>query len=174
MLTVMTRRPRKYNTEAELYAAALRALVRRSYSVHEMRQYLEARAEHKAAVRAVLVRLRQQTLLDDARYAHQFARYRAEARRQGRYRIARELRARGVADRHIEAALQEIFTATDEAAALRARLERRLRGIRGPLDRKRLATLYRSLLRAGFSAERIRDELRRVAHETAVHLEEED
>jgi regulatory protein len=170
----MARRPRRSSTEAELYAAALRALARRSYSVHEMRQYLEARTEHKTAVRGVLARLRQQTLLDDARYARQFARYRAEVRRQGRYRIARELRARGVADRYIEAALQEIFTATDEAAALRARLERRLRGIHGPLDRKRLAALYRSLLRAGFSAELIRDELRRVAREAAPHFAEEN
>ncbi|MCL6565380.1 MAG: RecX family transcriptional regulator [Acidobacteriia bacterium] len=160
---------RRYNTEPELFAAALRALARRSYSVHEMRQYLEARTEHKAAVRVVLARLRQQALLDDARYARQFARYRAEARRQGRYRIAQELRARGVAERHIEAALKEIFTEAEEATLLRARIERRLRGIRSPLDRKRLAALYRSLLRAGFPAELIRNELRRVAQErTAV------
>ncbi len=159
---------RRYNTEPELFAAALRALARRNYSVHEMRQYLEARTEHKAAVRVVLARLREQALLDDARYALQFARSRAEARRQGRYRIAQELRARGVADRHIEAALKEIFTDAEEAELLRARIERRLRGARGPLDRKQSAALYRSLLRAGFPAELIRNELRRIARESTI------
>ncbi len=159
----MARQPRKHQTEEQLYAAALRALMRRSYSVYEMRQYLEARAEANSLVRPVLARLKQQGLLDDARYARQFARYRAEARRQGRYRIARELRARGVPDQHIEAALEEVLTETDEGSAVRARIERRLRQMRGPLDEKRRASLYRSLLRAGFSADVIGSELRAIA-----------
>lgn len=161
---------RRYKTEPELFAAALRALARRNYSVHEMRRYLEARSEHQAAVHIVLARLREQALLDDARYARQFARSRAEARRQGRYRIAQELRARGVADRHIEAALKEIFTEAEEVSLLRAGIERRLRRARGPLDRKRLAALYRSLLRAGFPAELIRNELRKIAREGTAAL----
>lgn len=162
----MGRPPRKHETEEQLYAAALRALMRRGYSVHDMRQYLEARAQPVSLVRPVLARLKQQGLLDDARYARQFARYRAEARHQGRYRIARELRARGIADRYIEAALEEVFAEADEAAAVRARLARRLRLMRGPLDKKRRASLYRSLLRAGFSAEVIRNELRALGNAT--------
>lgn len=151
---------KKLADEEQLYQAALGALMRRAYSTFEMRRYLEERAEEKPAVRRVLDRLKQQGYLDDARYAAQFARYRAEARRQGRFRIARELRARGVPDRHIEAALDAAFDEADEAALVRARIERKLRSRHGPMDKRRLASLYRGLLRAGFSADVIRAELR--------------
>lgn len=151
---------KKLADEEQLYQAAIRALMRRAYSIWEMRKYLEERAEEKPAVRRVLDRLKQKGYLDDARFAAQFARYHADTRRQGRFRIARELRTRGVPDRHIEAALDAAFAEADEAALVRARIARRLRSLRGPMDRKRLASLYRSLLRAGFSADVIRAELR--------------
>ncbi len=157
--------PRKLATDEQLYTAALRALMRRAHSVSEMRQALERRALDQSAVRRVLQRLKEQKLLDDARYARQFARYRTESRRQGRFRIARDLRARGVPDRHIEAALEEVSAETDEAALVRKRLERRLKNLRGSLDQRKFASLYRSLLRAGFSADVIRAELRSVTRE---------
>ena len=156
----MFRKARKLASEEELYAAGLRALMRRAHSVYEMRQALERRAEEKSLARHVLERLKREGLLDDARYARQFARQHAESRRQGRFRIARDLRTRGVPDRHIEVALEEIFAETDEAALVRKRIKRRLRGLRGPLDERRLASLYRSLMRAGFSSDLIRTELR--------------
>jgi regulatory protein len=156
--------PRKLDNEEELYAAALRALMRRAHSVHEMRELLERRAEEVSLVRPVLNRLKQHDYLDDARYAREFARSRAQSRHQGRYRIARELRARGVPDRHIEAALDEVFTETDEATLIRARLKRRLARLGGATrkldENKKLASLYCSLLRSGFSSDAIRAELR--------------
>lgn len=155
--------PRKLATEEELYAAALRALMRRAHSVHEMRKLLERRAEDPSIARPVLARLKQHKYLDDARYAREFARVHAHSRRQGRYRIARELRARGVPDRHIETALEEIFAETDEATLIRARLKRqlaRLSGIVGERNERKLASLHRSLLRAGFSSDAIRAEIR--------------
>ncbi len=164
--------PRKLATEAELYTAALRALMRRAHSVYEMRQALERRAQDKAAVRRVLQRLKQESFLDDACYARQFVRYRVESRRQGRFRIARDLRARGVPDRHIEAALEDGFAETDEAALVRKRLARRLKNLRGTLDQRQLASLYRSLLRAGFSADVIRVELRSLTRQDLSEIAE--
>jgi len=157
------RRARKIATEDELYAAALRALMRRAHSVYEMRQALERRVEDKALARRVLQRLKSEGLVDDARYARQFARFHIESRRQGRFRIARDLRARGVPDRHVETALDELFAETDEAELVRKRIDRRLRTFRGPLDERRIASLYRGLLRAGFSSDVIRAELRAAA-----------
>lgn len=159
----MFRRARKIATEDELYAAALRALMRRAHSVYEMRQALERRVEDKALARRVLQRLKSEGLVDDARYARQFARFHIESRRQGRFRIARDLRARGVPDRHVETALDELFAETDEAELVRKRIDRRLRTFRGPLDERRIASLYRGLLRAGFSSDVIRAELRAAA-----------
>lgn len=154
------REPKKLNTEEQLYAAALRALMRRAHSVHEMKQALTRRAEDASLVRSVVARLKREQFLDDARYARQFARLHAEGRRQGRFRISRELRARGVPDRHIEAALDAVFAETDERALVRKRIERKLKLLRGPLDERKLASLYRALMRAGFPADMIRQELR--------------
>ena len=151
--------PRRLAGEEELYNAALKGLGRRAYSIYEMRTYLERRAEDKDAVKGVLDRLKRLEFLDDARYARQFARLHGEMRKQGAFRIARDLRARGVPDRHIEAALAERASESSESAVVRARLERRVKLLRGPLDGRRAASLYRSLLRAGFSADTIRREL---------------
>lgn len=145
-----------------MYTSALRALMRRAHSIHEMHEYLERRADDKELVSSVVARLREHNYLDDSRYALEYARQHAQSRRQGRFRIARELRARGVPDGHIDAALDSVFAETSEAALVRARLKRRLAHIRGTVDERKLASLYRSLLGAGFSADVIRAELKAV------------
>jgi len=166
------RRPRQLDNADELHAAAVRALMRRAHSVHEMRRALERRCQDEQLVRGELDRLKQQNLLDDARYAREFAGNHAAVRRQGRFRIAQELRRRGVPDRHIDSALDEVFTTHDEAALVRQRLERKLKSIRGPLDERRIASLYRSLLRAGFSPDQARTAINTVAR--AARFDPED
>jgi len=165
--------PRKLETEQELYSAALRALMRRAHSIHEMREYLTRRSDDKETISAVVARLREQNYLDDARFAVDYARRHAQSRRQGRFRIARELRARGVPDRYIDSALAAVFADTDESALVRARLQRRLAHVRGTLDKRKLASLYSSLLRAGFPADTIRAEIRAVTHTKPPDLDQD-
>jgi regulatory protein len=163
---------RKLSSETDLYTAAINGLARRAYSVYEMRTYLERRAEDKDVVKGILDRLKKLDYLDDARYARQFVRLHTELRKQGPFRIARDLRARGVPDRHIEAALAERSAESNEGAIVRERLERRIKSLRGPLDERRVASLYRSLLRAGFSADTIRRELTALAKRPMEELPE--
>jgi regulatory protein len=170
--------PRKFETEEELYAVALRALMRRAHSIHEMRDYLTRRADDPELVSRVVAKLRERAYLDDSRYALDYARAHAQSRSQGRFRIARELRSRGVPDRYIQAAIDAVFAETDESALIRARLKRRLAHVRGPLDQRKIASLYASLLRAGFSAEIIHTEIRAVTRasipESAEVISSED
>jgi regulatory protein len=161
LLPVFSKSPQLV-TEAELYAAATRILTRRAHSVHEMKLALAHRTDDEQLIKAVLERLKREGLIDDARYAKQFARQRTEVRRQGRFRIARDLRARGVPNQHIEAALQENAQEHDEVALVRQTIQRKLRSFRGALDEKKLASLYRSLLRAGFSADVVRREVKSI------------
>ena len=128
--------PRKLSNEEELYTAALRALMRRAYSVFEMRTYLERRARTRRWRATWWRGIKQEKLIDDARYALEFARTHANVRRQGRHRIARELRTRGVPDRHIETALAQAFAETDETVLVRKVIERRLRARARPSIRK--------------------------------------
>lgn len=172
----MFSKPRQLDSGSSLHDAAIRALMRRAYSVHEMKQHLARRCDSDELVKLVVELLKQEGHLDDARYAQQFARQRTQIRRQGKYRIARDLRARGVPDRHIEAALAESCAETDEASVVRQRLQRKLRAFRGPEAQKKIsdnkmASMYRSLLRAGFSADVVRRELKAATREEVPEAE---
>jgi regulatory protein len=170
-------RPRKLDTEGELYDVALRALTRRAHSMHEMKQKLARRTDNELLVRVVMARLKENGQLDDQRYAQQFTRNRMQSRKQGQFRIQRELRARGVADSVITSALEESATQTDDAATVRQRIARKLQSYRGPvtgkkIDEKKIASIYGSLLRAGFPSDIIRKELKAITREPVPEVEE--
>jgi regulatory protein len=166
-------KPRQIDSEPALYDAAIKILMRRAHSVSEMKKALIRRTADIDLIQKVIARLKQNGYIDDARYAKQFARQRTEGRKQGKFRVARDLRARGVPDRHIEAALEEAAQNTDEAAVVRQRIERKLRSYRGEIDDRKLASIYRSLLRAGFSADVVRRELRSLTREDLPETEPE-
>jgi regulatory protein len=165
---------RQLETEGQLHDAAIKILMRRAHSISEMKKALARRCPDEKLVKSTVERLKRENLLDDTRYAKQFVRNRTEYRKQGQYRIARDLRARGVPDRHIEAALKESATSFDPAALVRQRIERKLRLFRGEIDQKKIASLYRSLLSAGFSSDLVRRELRRVTQEDVPEVEAPD
>jgi len=167
----MFSRPRQRETEEELYEVAVRALMRRAHSVHEMKQKLERRSDNKLLVQVVMARLRENGMIDDVKYAKQFARQRTQTRKQGKYRVARDLRARGIPDRHIDSALEEVAQTSDEPAMVRQRIERKLRSYRGEIDEKKMASIYGSLLRAGFSADVVRRELKAIVKEDVPDVE---
>ena len=168
-------RPRKLDTEEELYDVALRALMRRAHSVHEMKQKLTRRTDNELLVRVVMARLKENGQLDDERYAQQFTRNRTQSRKQGKFRIARELHARGVPDRVINSALEESAAQTDPAAMIRQRIERKLKSYRREIDDRKIASIYGSLLRAGFPSDLIRKELKSLTQEevAVAELEQE-
>ena len=164
-------RPRKLDTEEELYDVALRALMRRAHSVQEMKKKLARRSANELLLRVVMARLKENGQLDDERYAQQFTRNRTQSRKQGKFRIQRELRARGVSDGVINAALEESAEQSDPAAMVRQRIERKLKSYRGEIDDKKIASIYGSLLRAGFPSDLIRRELKRATSEEVPEVE---
>ena len=172
---------------AFLYDYALRILMRRAHSIHEMKTKLLRRADSELLAQVVLARLKESGQLDDSRYARQFTRTHAEVRKQGKFRIARDLRARGVPDRHINEALAEAAESNDEAAVVRQRIEQKLRSFRGRGSRlvltspemkkkadKKFASIYRSLLAAGFPPDLIRRELKSLTHESLPEPEPDE
>ena len=167
-------RARTIDSEPALYDAAIKILMRRAHSVSDMKKALIRRTADEDLIQKVIARLKQNGLIDDARYAKQFARQRTEIRHQGKYRVARELRARGVPDQHIESAVAESSANSDEAAMVRQRIARKLRLFRGEIDDRKIASLYRTLLRAGFSSDTIRRELKRATSEDLPEIESPD
>ncbi|MGC1907139.1 MAG: regulatory protein RecX [Candidatus Acidiferrum sp.] len=165
---------RKVDTEQELYDIALRALMRRPHSVKEMQRLLDRRASHKLLAHVVLARMKENGQLDDARYAQQFTRQRTEIRRQGKFRITRDLRARGVSDANIQAAVQAATDETSQREAIRHRIQRKLKLTRGEISDNKIANLYRSLLAAGFPSDAIRKELKSMTSKEVPVVEDPD
>jgi regulatory protein len=167
-------RPRQLDTEEELYDVALRALMRRAHSVQEMQKKLSRHTRNELLVRVVMARLKENGQLNDARYAQQFTRNRVQSRKQGRFRIERELRARGVADSDINSALETSAAESDPAAVVRQRIELKLKLNRGEISDKKIASIYGSLLRAGFPSDLIRRELKRATREEIPEAVQDD
>jgi regulatory protein len=170
---------KKVDTQQELYDIALRALMRRPHSVKEMQRLLDRRASHKLLAQVVMARMKENGQLDDTRYAQQFTRQRTEIRRQGKFRITRDLRARGVSDSDIQAAVDSNTDDESQRLAIRHRLERKLKLSRGPsaeqkISDKKIASLYRSLLAAGFPSDAIRKELKSITSEEIPAVDPDD
>jgi hypothetical protein len=56
---------------------------------------------------------------------------------------------------------------------VRQRIDRKLHSFRGEIDDRKLASIYRSLLRAGFSADVVRRELRSATRDDLPDVEAE-
>jgi regulatory protein len=155
-------------SKVEPYPAALALLARRPYSVAEMGRTLERKFPGSEAAREVVARLRAQGYLDDRKTAEQLASSLARNRRFGRHRVRRELKSRLFDYRFIEPALERAFEETDERASLELLLERKLRALKLPLSRQKLASLCRTLLRQGFASGDIIKTIRSRPELTAV------
>ena len=130
-------------------------LARRPYSLAEMRRALERKFADAKQVRKAITRLRELRYLDDKKFAQHYASSLARNRAYGRLRIRRELKAKLVDYRQIEPALAQTFEETSEQDLLERTLEKKLRTLRLPLTRAKLAALCQSLLRRGFRSEDI-------------------
>jgi len=134
-------------------AAALRLLQRRDYSVAELTTRLLHRGHDPEEVHEVVAALDSERLVDDGRVGRAHVRTSGQLKGRGRYRIRRELEARGLTPAAAEAALAE-FPADDERAVLARLVERAARGT--ALDLQAEHPLFQRLLRRGFGADEIR------------------
>ncbi len=128
-------------------------LARREHSRAELARKLADNATPED-LQAVLDHLEQSGLLSDARFAESFVASRAV--RFGSAKLRHSLRARGVADEVIAAAL---FAGAGSETARAREVWRRKFGV-SPMDRSDYARQARFLQQRGFSAEVIRKVLK--------------
>lgn len=145
------------------FRAGMRALARRAYATRDLRRRLIQRPHTLPAVDAALERLAQRGLLDDARFAVDYARQRAR-RGRGPARLLRDLMTQGVerrlAEQAIQEALQEEGIEPREVARRVARVRANaLRALPPDVLRRRLAAF---LARRGFTGAAIQDVVREV------------
>jgi regulatory protein len=171
-------RPRKLSTEEELYEYAIGALARRSRSVAELKRLLRNRVEAdtefgKTLIELIIVRLKDQGYLNDARYAAAYSSYRRDTEKFGRMRVVSDLKAKGVHGEVIEKAVDSAYEDIKEEYLARAYLKRKR--LQKPKDQKGAARVFRNLVRAGFGSRTIFTILKKwdVDEETLSVLEEE-
>lgn len=99
----------------DLRARALQFLARREYSRAELYQKLQTQCEDLSQLDAVLNDFCERGWLSDARFAEQWAHYRAN--RYGSRRVRQELQNKGVASELIDAVLAETSMQEEEATA---------------------------------------------------------
>jgi regulatory protein len=169
-------RPRKLFTEAELYDYAVGALARRMRSVAELKRLLRNRVEAdteigKTLVELIVVRLKDQGYLNDAKYAAAFSSYRRDNEKFGRMRVVTDLKVKGVHGDVIEKAVSSVYDGVKEEGLAREYLRRKR--LQKPKDQKQAARIFRNLMRARFGSKTIFSILKKwdVDEETLTELE---
>jgi regulatory protein len=171
-------RPRKTDSEDELYEYAVGALGRRMRSVAELKRLLRPRVEAETEygqtlVELVIRRLKDQGYLNDARYAAAYSSFRRENEKFGRRRVITDLKIKGVHADVIDKAVESVYGDVNDETLARQYLKRKR--LVKPKDRKQSARIFRQLMRAGFAAKTIFAILKKwdVDDETLSALESE-
>jgi regulatory protein len=151
-------RPRKTESENELYEYAVGALGRRMRSVAELKRLLRPRVDAdseygETLVELVIRRLKDQGYLNDASYAAAYSSFRRDNEKFGRRRVVTELKIKGVHGEVIEKAVESAYEQVSDEAQAREYLRRKR--LLKPKTQKEAARLFRQLTRAGFASKTI-------------------
>lgn len=150
-------------TPEALYEYALRALGRRSHTFAELERKLARKCASREDIADVVARLLEYGYLDDERVAESHTELRRDAALLGSKRVLGELRRRGIDQATAERVVHESYEQADEVQLAQKHLRRKLGGATdGPRigSRKDVVRVFRSLLRAGFSAAVVAEVLR--------------
>ena len=171
-------RPRKTESENELYEYAVGALGRRARSVAELKRLLRPRVEAdteygRTLMELVIRRLKDRGYLNDAQYAAAYSSYRRDNEKFGRRRVITDLKLKGVHGEVIDKAVGAVYDEISDEAQAREYLKRKR--LVKPKDQKQAARMFRQLLRAGFASKTIFTILKKwdVDDETLTVLEGE-
>jgi len=157
-------RPRKLETEDQLYDCAVALLARRMRTIAELKTLLRGKVDGeteigRTLVRLVIRRLKDQGYLNDAKYAAAYSSFRRDNEKFGPRRVVADLKAKGVHREIIDQIVDSTFQEVDEEKQAREYLRRKRS--KKPRDRKEAARVFRQLFRAGFGAKTIFRILRR-------------
>lgn len=141
-------------------AYALYLLGRRARSKRDLLDKLRAKEYGEEEITETLAKLEQNQLIDDSRFAHNYAEDKVRIYRRGRHRIALELIHKGINKEIVQAVTKEIKP-EDELTAAKSLLEGKKRQWSHLTERQRFERSVSLLQRRGFSGAVIREALQR-------------
>src|ERR1700722_12184855 len=139
-------RPRKTESENELYEYAVGALGRRARSVAELKRLLRPRVDAdteygRTLMELVIRRLKDRGYLNDAQYAAAYSSFRRDNEKFGRRRVITDLKAKGVHGEVIDKAVDSVFEQVNEEKQARDYLHRKR--LQEPKNQKDAARIFR-------------------------------
>jgi regulatory protein len=151
-------RPRKTESESELYEYAVGALGRRARSVAELKRLLRPRVDAdteygRTLMELVIRRLKDRGYLNDAQYAAAYSSFRRDNEKFGRRRVITDLKTKGVHSEVIDKAVDAVYDDVSDETQAREYLKRKR--LVKPKDQKQAARIFRQLVRAGFASKTI-------------------
>jgi regulatory protein len=151
-------RPRKTESENELYEYAVGALGRRARSVAELKRLLRPRVDAdteygRTLMELVIRRLKDRGYLNDAQYAAAYSSFRRDNEKFGRRRVITDLKTKGVHSEVIDKAVDAVYDEVSDETQARQYLKRKR--LMKPKDQKQTARVFRQLVRAGFASKTI-------------------
>src|SRR5260370_14018610 len=141
-----------------LWGYGMKVLGGRAHSSGELREKLRRREERVEDIDGILARLKEYGYLNDQRYAEGYASARLANQKQGRTRVARDLRQHRVAPSLADETVRQVYLDVDEEALIEEWIRKKYRlAPREGLfkEDKYLAAAYRRLLRAVFPSREI-------------------
>ena len=142
---------------------ALNLLSYRSRSALEMTRYLEGKGYAPTTLQAVLVRLEEEGLLNDDRFAKEWIENRNTFRPRSQSQLKAELRFKGLAESAIDSAIEE--SGVDDATLAMAAARKQVRRYHSPDYETYRKKLGNALLRRGFSYATVNETLRTLWNE---------
>jgi regulatory protein len=151
-------RPRKTDSEEELYAYAVGALGRRMRSVAELKRLLRPRVEAETEygqtlLELVIRKLKDQGYLNDSKYAAAYSSFRRDNEKFGRMRVITDLKIKGVHGDVIEKAVASVYDEVSDEKQARDFMH--CKHLEKPENQKQAARIFRQLTRAGFASKTI-------------------
>jgi len=161
--------------QLKVYDRALNMLAFRARAAAELARALVRKGELKEHVDRAIDRLREQGLLDDARFAESFTRSKVLGAKQSRRRVQQDLARKGVDRAVSDAAIETVFEeeGVDQSAVVEEAARKKLRSLvkAEPVVRRR--RLYAFLARRGYDSDDIRRAMDAVGEQLRAGDEDE-
>ncbi len=162
--------------ELTVHDRALNMLAFRARSATELARALVRKGEGRAVVDRVIGALRERGLLNDADYAHAFARAKIVGARKSKRRVQQDLSAKGVARDVSDAAVEQVCAeeGVDQQEIVVEVARKKLRSLARHEPAVRTRRLYAFLARRGYESDHIRRAMRVVGQELDDEVEVRD
>lgn len=145
-------------SQASAYEYALRLLTARSYTARSLLRKLTQKGIVPEEARAVLDRLEASGLVNDAKFAEQYARSKVLTSGASKRRVVQDLRRKGIAESLANTAIAQVFADEEiDSAAMAEKTARKKLGQLGALEPRILRQrLFGFLARRGYDLDDIK------------------